>query len=113
MHIPRPQWASESEREERISKQKEEASQPEVTKAATTKSKKRGAKTAKPKEQEPIDDITYFNLPDYFGCIFVQFSSVDEALEARRNLHMLKYGGRTIECGFYDPELYENLKLQE
>jgi len=46
----------------------------------------------------PSDDPRNYDYPEGYGSAFVEFTSVSEARRARRNIHLLKYDGRVVEC---------------
>ena len=44
-------------------------------------------------ELHPLQDIRNYRWhEDYFGAAFVKFEHVEEAIAARRGIHLLKYG---------------------
>ena len=59
-------------------------------------------------ELHPLQDIRNYRWhEEYFGSAFVRFETVQGALQARRGIHLLRYGGgvknqgpNTIECSF-------------
>ena len=66
----------------------------------------------KKKEIEAVDDIRNYDLPPGFGSIFVEFANEIDAKAARRNLHLLKYENRTVECCYWDEQMYADEKWE-
>lgn len=65
----------------------------------------KGDKEKKDKEKDkmdPADDIRNYDFPIGFGNAYVEFTSVIEAKRARRNIHLLKYNKKTVECEYHD-----------
>ena len=60
-----------------------------------------------PPRLDPIDDIRNYDFPEGFGSAFVEFTSVYEARRARKNIHLGKYGQKTVECGYLDEGKFE------
>ena len=46
-------------------------------------------------ELHPMQDRRNYDWPEGFGAIFVEFDTVQEAVQARQGIHMLKYGQDT------------------
>ena len=51
---------------------------------------------------QPLVDPRNYDYPDGFGSAFVEFTSVLEAKRARRNIHLLRFAGRLVECEYHD-----------
>lgn len=54
----------------------------------------------------PTDNIRNFDFPEGFGNAYVRFESSEHAQEARKHIHLLKYGSKFIECMYHSYELY-------
>lgn len=68
---------------------------------------KRKEQQRKAKALDPLDDTRNYDFPVSFGAAFVEFTSVTEAKRARRNIHLLKFGGRLVECEYHDEVRFE------
>ena len=55
----------------------------------------------------PIDDIRNFDLPSGFGNIYVEFDTLEHAVEAKRNMNMLNFDSRLIEAHFWDEHKFQ------
>lgn len=51
---------------------------------------------------DPKDDPRNYDFPEEFGNVYIEFTSVNEAKRARRNIHLLKYNKKTVECEYHD-----------
>jgi hypothetical protein len=51
--------------------------------------------------------VRNYDFPVGFGNAYVEFTSFTEARRARRNIHLGKYGPRTVECAFLDEKKFE------
>ena len=83
------------------SKKKEDKAKKELSSSDQTDKEKDKAKI------DPRDDPRNYDFPVGFGNAYVEFTSVSEAKKARRNIHLLKYAGRTVECEFHDEIRFE------
>jgi RNA recognition motif-containing protein len=55
----------------------------------------------------PDDDPRNYDYPTGYGSAFIEFTSTTEAKRARRNIHLLKYNNRTVECEYHDEIKFE------
>ncbi len=115
--IPRPIWqdrtdqnqiddAAEEERvqqEEEEEKKKHEENNPDQPLPASS----RKDKNKKDSTLDPLDDPRNYNFPFGFCSAFIEYTSVMEARRARRNMHLLKFNNRTVECEFHDERNFE------
>ena len=133
--IPRPIFEDHTEenREKDLEKLRIEAEEEEKRAAAdpkfVKKSERRKARLRNKENKEnladfnelhPLQDIRNYRWhPEYFGSAFVRFETIDGALQARRGIHLLKYGTgaknqqmNTIECSFVSEPML-NIVVQE
>ena len=62
----------------------------------------------KDKPLEDVDNKLYYTFPEAFGCAFIEFESEEQALETRRNINLCRYNNKTIECSFWDEDMYHD-----
>lgn len=54
-----------------------------------------------------MEDPRNYDYPEGFGSAFVEFTSVTEAKRARRNIHLLRFNNRLVECEYHDEVKFE------
>ena len=109
LKVPRPIFVDRTEqnKQEDLLKAQKEAEEEEKKAQAdpkfVKKSERRKARMKANKEQNlaataeynelhPLQDKRNYDWPQGFGAVFVQFNEVFECIQARKGIHLLKYG---------------------
>jgi len=112
LKIPRPIFVDRTElnKEEDLMKAQSEADEEEKKAQAdpkfVKKSERRKARLKANKEANlmanadynelhPLQDRRNYDWPEGFGAVFVEFEQTSHAVQARKGMHMLKYGQET------------------
>lgn len=103
--IPRPVFIDRSAQnviDDEEQRKKEEEEKAKMEEDADLLTSKRKAAEKQKKALEPLDDPRNYDYPEGFGNAYVEFTSVVEAKRARKNIHLLRFNNRLVECEYHD-----------
>jgi len=101
--IPRPRQKRELTAQEEAEERERKRQEDEKKLENKEKRQESGQKEVEIPEEWKVPGI---------GSVFVEFTSLQEAVAARKYIHTKKFGGKLVEVGFHDEKAFERNYLE-